>query len=959
MGSMEDIGNVSEISRSDELLCTVCYQDLSSGAFRLEEHPTVPGVAVCPGCLATLRRELKKKRRGKGRAGEAEDEDGRVDEEDEDDDEDDHIDGGGKADEDLCAWCAESEDKTLFLCDGDACGRAFCDSCLDKLGEGTAAKLEASAEETKWMCPCCDESVLAPLQAPFLNAEKNPPLVSRVLARLAKDNEAAAAATAAAAAAATAPVAAAPPASIPPTRNGGNGGGDGKESAAVGLGEPSGRGSSTGTSTGTGTGGDGRAGNELPLSRKDGATVSVVASAEAAAGGGGVAGLGSLCSKSPSPPRREDDVFAQELIDAAVVVERDISNTLGQMDYAEVEERRKNITEELREGNPGMTEQQLRAEVSGEMKTVQDMWQQRLDALLDVQPTLKEALADRGLSETGVFVEAARGAEMASGGENGKGDESDVDSMDVDDDGDDDDDTDGGGMEGTAGGILEHYSKAAAGAGLAHDPVSDLLSKCKQAWEQLLRRKVDLVQDIGAEGAAGVDGADAGAGVDAIDRGMTLDAAFFKGAMEDVNDVPGPGKWGRNRIAAAAERAAAFFREEQTGDVVRGPSTEDVLAWGLKGERASQLGIFVRWITTRIATHLRENEALSRLDGDEDQDEEPQPPTDRQMLVSECKDLERQIKSVYAAWKGSAAEDFWSSAADEELRSAWHRLRQQRRSELANADSAVAVQAAGVGKLDAAAFQVEDLGTCTDAYLRISRGKRGYSAAKATRMLAEAMASEGGLAVQGRTEAEDSAAVNKERRKAVSRGSKPRRSRAPRAPRKPRAPKSQKAPKSGGGGGSGGLNGGRKSKASSRSAGREAVDGGGAVDGATGDGRGRSGAISIGSPAAAGNGGVIAKGKGKGKGKGKAPGGGDADGAAAAGVEPGRSDVDDDDDFIDDSGLLPEPAPKPKPVPEPLPQAVSPAVAGSQRECDGNRPSSAAAGGSASAPASCGKEQRK
>ncbi|CAM9168464.1 unnamed protein product, partial [Hapterophycus canaliculatus] len=33
---------------SDELLCTVCYQDLSSGTFRLEEHPTVPGVAVCP-----------------------------------------------------------------------------------------------------------------------------------------------------------------------------------------------------------------------------------------------------------------------------------------------------------------------------------------------------------------------------------------------------------------------------------------------------------------------------------------------------------------------------------------------------------------------------------------------------------------------------------------------------------------------------------------------------------------------------------------------------------------------------------------------------------------------------------------------------------------------------------------------------------------------------------------------
>lgn len=35
-------------SRSDDFMCTVCFQDLSSGAFKLEEHPVVPGVAVCP-----------------------------------------------------------------------------------------------------------------------------------------------------------------------------------------------------------------------------------------------------------------------------------------------------------------------------------------------------------------------------------------------------------------------------------------------------------------------------------------------------------------------------------------------------------------------------------------------------------------------------------------------------------------------------------------------------------------------------------------------------------------------------------------------------------------------------------------------------------------------------------------------------------------------------------------------
>lgn len=45
----------------------------------------------------------------------------------------------------------------------------------------------------------------------------------------------------------------------------------------------------------------------------------------------------------------------------------------------------------------------LRSELQG----VQDMWQRHLDALLDVQPTLAEALTDRGLSLTGVLLEAA------------------------------------------------------------------------------------------------------------------------------------------------------------------------------------------------------------------------------------------------------------------------------------------------------------------------------------------------------------------------------------------------------------------------------------------------------------------------------------------------------------------------------------------------------------------------
>ncbi|CAN0407748.1 unnamed protein product, partial [Ectocarpus sp. 8 AP-2014] len=82
-----------------------------------------------------------------------------------------------------------------------------------------------------------------------------------------------------------------------------------------------------------------------------------------------------------------------------------------------------------------MSEEDLQAEVSAEMKTVQDMWQHRLDALHDVQPTLAEALADRGLPEMAVLVRAEADDSDATGegaGAAGAGEEdgSDVDSMD-------------------------------------------------------------------------------------------------------------------------------------------------------------------------------------------------------------------------------------------------------------------------------------------------------------------------------------------------------------------------------------------------------------------------------------------------------------------------------------------------------------------------------------------------
>ncbi len=59
-------------------------------------------------------------------------------------------------------------------------------------------------------------------------------------------------------------------------------------------------------------------------------------------------------------------------------------------------------------------------EQRAELKTVWDMWQHHLDGLLDVQPILMEALADRGLSQTGVFVEAVGGGGGGSGGAAGR-----------------------------------------------------------------------------------------------------------------------------------------------------------------------------------------------------------------------------------------------------------------------------------------------------------------------------------------------------------------------------------------------------------------------------------------------------------------------------------------------------------------------------------------------------------
>lgn len=67
----------------------------------------------------------------------------------------------------------------------------------------------------------------------------------------------------------------------------------------------------------------------------------------------------------------------------------------------------------------------------------------------------------------------------------------------------------------------------------------------------------DRALENGSAGNGG--GADAGAGSANAGGGITLNAAFFKGAMADLN-TKGRGEWGKSRIAAAAKRAAAFVQ---------------------------------------------------------------------------------------------------------------------------------------------------------------------------------------------------------------------------------------------------------------------------------------------------------------------------------------------------------------------------------------------------------------
>lgn len=80
----------------------------------------------------------------------------------------------------------------------------------------------------------------------------------------------------------------------------------------------------------------------------------------------------------------------------------------------------------------------------------------------------------------------------------------------------------------------------------------------------------------------------------------------------------------------------------------------------------------------------------------------PLPP---QARVSVCR-RPRPLVPIATGQRSSTAE-FWTSASDQDLREAWHRLRLERHTALADADStAPLMEAGGHGGLDEAALQV-------------------------------------------------------------------------------------------------------------------------------------------------------------------------------------------------------------------------------------------------------------
>ncbi|CAM9204024.1 unnamed protein product, partial [Discosporangium mesarthrocarpum] len=161
--------NLTAWARSQAIQCTVCHRDLSLGIYPVKEHPVVPGVAICAGsadeegkimqrCHEHVLSELEEPQE------EAAKED----------------------DVDVCAWCAGREDKRLLLCDNDGCNRSFCADCIEtNLGSELLETLERTSDP--WDCLVCDDKPLDPLQEELWRYEKDPPLLLKILSRLAEE----------------------------------------------------------------------------------------------------------------------------------------------------------------------------------------------------------------------------------------------------------------------------------------------------------------------------------------------------------------------------------------------------------------------------------------------------------------------------------------------------------------------------------------------------------------------------------------------------------------------------------------------------------------------------------------------------------------------------------------------------------------------------------------------------
>lgn len=121
------------------LLCTQCGHDLNHPLYTIMQHPVIP-VPLCVLCFDETQERYEDRIA------------------DTDNNEDD-----SRNNEDLCSWCLNDAESTLFLCDNpDGCAHQFCSSCIeDNLGSKCLQTIESN---DSWLCFVCAPDQLSGFQ---------------------------------------------------------------------------------------------------------------------------------------------------------------------------------------------------------------------------------------------------------------------------------------------------------------------------------------------------------------------------------------------------------------------------------------------------------------------------------------------------------------------------------------------------------------------------------------------------------------------------------------------------------------------------------------------------------------------------------------------------------------------------------------------------------------------------